>query len=145
MAAAQRTPIQEFHAYLFSQVEIVGKTGNNKRIHCKKCTHNFSGNAGRIHEHLIGQPGSVKGCSFSETDDKKEVLDTIEELVNALPKSNKRRALPIVVAAEASRTFCGGPIQMPIEQSMKAAGKEGVDRALADWVYEQGIPFNVFR
>ena len=87
----------------------------------------------------------MKGCSFSETDDKKEVLGTIEELVNALPKNNKRKALPIVVAAEAGRTVCGGLVQMPIEQSMQGAGKQGVDRALADWVYEQGIPFNVFR
>lgn len=145
MAAAQRTPTQDLHAYLFSHVEIVGQTGNNKRIHCKKCTHNFSGNAGRIHEHLISKPGSVKGCTFSETHDKREVLDTIEELVNALPKSNKRKALPIVMAPEASRTASAGHLQMPIQQSMQAAGKQGVDQALADWVFEQGIPFNVFR
>ena len=34
---------------------------------------------------------------------------------------------------------------MPIEQSMQAVSKLSVDQALADWVYEQGIPFNVFR
>ena len=83
MAVAQRTPIQEFHDYLFSQVDIVGQTGNNKRIHFKKFTHNFSGNAGRYHEHLISKTGSVRGCTFSETNDMKKVLDTIEELVNA--------------------------------------------------------------
>ncbi len=143
MAVAQRTPTQHFHEFLFSQVDIVGQTGNNKRIHCKRRAHNFSGNAGRIHEHLISKAGSVKGCTFSETDDKQEVLDTIEELVNALPKSKKRKDPPTRVNPLASRI--GMHMQMPIEQSMQAASKLSVDQALADWVYEQGIPFNVFR
>ena len=92
MAAAPRTPLQHLHDYLYSQVDIVGQSGSNKRVHCRKCKHNFSGNAGRIHDHLIGKKGDVKGCTFSATNDKREVLEEIEALVQALPKANKRRA-----------------------------------------------------
>jgi hypothetical protein len=35
--------------------------------------------------------------------------------------------------------------QMPIRESMQAASKVGIDQALADRVYETGIPFNVVR
>ena len=75
----------------------------------------------------------------------KKVLDTIEELVNALPHNKKRKAVPVVVNPMFASTSPRGLTQMPIEQSMQAASKLSVDQALADWVYEQGIPFNVFR
>ena len=143
MAATQRTPLQHFHDYLFSQVDIVGSKGSNKRIHCKKCTHNFSGNAGRIHEHLISKAGSVKGCTFAKTNDKREVLDTIDALVNALPKNNKRNAAVLALTEEPAST--SGLRQMPILQSMQASSKASVDQAVADWIFETGIPFNVFR
>lgn len=142
MAAAARTPLQRFHEYLYSQVEIVGNSGANKRIHCKKCNHNFSGNVGRIHEHLKGKPGAVKGCTFSKTHDKREVLDEIDALQHALPKSNKRRFVEVSDTENASSS---GLQQTPLQKSLLAAGKLGVDQALSDWVYETGIPFNVFR
>jgi hypothetical protein len=84
---------------------------------------------------------------LSETNDKQEVLDTIEELVNALPYNKKRKAVPVVVNPEFARTApCGRmSLHLPIEQSMQAASKLSVDQTLADWVYEEGIPFNVFR
>lgn len=134
MAAAQRTPLQQFHDYLFSQVEIVTTKGNNKRIHCKKCKHNFSGNAGRIHDHLISKLG---GCSFSETPcDKRDVLDTVDALVNALPKGSKRNAVVLATTAVGSSD---GLVQGPIEQALQAASKSSVDQAVADWVYETSI------
>ena len=144
MAAAQSTPVQLFHDYLFGQVEIVGRNGNNKRIHCKKCTHNFSGNLGRIHEHLISKADSVKGCTFSETNNKREVLDTIDELVRALPRASKRSAA-VLASSELAIASSSGLQQMPIEQSLQAASKLSIDQALADWVDEAGMPFNVFR
>ena len=73
MAEEPRSPLQQSNDYLYSQVDIVGHTGSNKRTHCKKCNHNFSGNPERIHEHLKCKPGNVKGCTFSETNGKREV------------------------------------------------------------------------
>ena len=143
MAATQRTPLQQFHDYLFTQVELVSSTGNNKRLHCKNCTHNFSGNAGRIHEHLICKAGSVRGCTFAETNNKREVLDSIDALVNALPKTNKRNDAVLALTEEPAST--SGLRQMPIQQRMQAASKTSVDQAVADSVYETGISFNVFR
>ena len=67
MSVATRTPKQRLNDYLYSQVEIVNQVGGNKRIHCKKCTHNFSGSITRIYEHLTGKAGDVKACSFSQT------------------------------------------------------------------------------
>ena len=142
MTESSRTPLQQLNDYLFRQVDVVGQQGNNKRIHCKKCKHNFTGHAGRIHDHLISKAGAVRGCTFSETNDKRVVLDEIDELVNALPKTHKRRAVDV---ADTENASCSGLHQMSIEESMQAAGKVGVDHALADWVYETGIPFSVFR
>ena len=86
----------------------------------------------------------MRGCTFSETNDKREVLNTIDELVSALPKASKRSAAvlasSVLAIASSSRLQ-----QMPIEQSLQAASKLSVDQALADWVYEAGMPFNVFR
>ena len=56
---------------------------------CKKCNHNFTGNPGRIHEHLKSKPGDVKGFTFNETNDKREVWDEIDVYV----QSNTRCAL----------------------------------------------------
>ena len=114
-------------------------------MHCKTCKHNFSSHAGRIHDHLISKAGSVKGCTFSESNDKRDVLDELERLVNALPKGNKRRAIAIQHVANTENASSSGPQQMSILQSMQGAGKQAVDQALADWVYETGIPFNVFK
>lgn len=142
MTESSRTHLQQLNDYLFRQVDVVGQHGNNKRIHCKKCELNFTGDAGRIHDHLISKAGAVRGCTFSETNKKREVLDEIDELVNALPKTHKRRAVDVADTENASSS---GLYQMPIEESMQAAGKVGVDHALADWVYKTGILFNVFR
>ena len=90
MSDASRTPLQQLNDYLFDQVEIVGQLGNNKRMRCKKCNHNFSGYAGRVHDHLISKAGAVRGCTFSESNDKQEILDELDILVDALPKTNKR-------------------------------------------------------
>ena len=64
-------------------------------MRCKKCNRNFSGYAGRIHDHLISKAGAVRGCTFSDSSDKREVLDELERLVDALPKTNKRRAIDV--------------------------------------------------
>ena len=58
------TPLQQLNDYLFRQVDVVGQQGNNKRIHCKKCKHNFNGHAGRIHDHLISKALAVRGSIF---------------------------------------------------------------------------------
>ena len=142
MTEASRTPLQQLNDYLFDQVDIVGQQGNNKRMCCKKCNHNFSGYAGRIHDHLISKVGAVRGCTFSDSSDKREVLDELDRLVNALPNTNKRKAVDVANTENASSS---GLQQMSIQQSMQGAGKQGVDQALADWVYETGIPFNVFK
>ena len=84
----------------------------------------------------------MKGCTFSETNEKREVLDEINELVNALPKTHKRKAIDVADTENASGS---GLYQMSIMESMHAAGNVGVDHALADWVYETGITFSVFR
>jgi hypothetical protein len=142
MAEETRTPLQQLNDYLYSQVAIVRQTSSNKRLRCRKCNHNFSGNPGRIHEHLKCKPGDVKGCTFSVTNDKREVWDEIDALVHALPSSKKRK---VDYVSDTENAGSSGLRQMPIQESMQAAGKAGVDQALADWVYETGIPFNVFR
>ena len=63
---------------------------------------------------------------------------TILKDVNALPKSNKRRAVDIADTENASSP---GLQQMSIQESLQEAGKQGVNQALADWVYETGILF----
>jgi hypothetical protein len=91
---------------------------------------------------LTSKTGDVKACTFSQTNDKQAVLGEMHALEYALPNGKKRKA------AEASyreHESSSGLKQMPIQRSMQAAGSLGVDQALADWVYEQGIPFNVFR
>ena len=115
MTEASRTAKQQLNDYLFDQVDVVGQQGNNKRMHCKKCRHNFSGHAGRIHDHLISKAGAVGGCTFSESNDKREVLDDIERLVNALPESNKRRAVDVADTENASSSVLQ---QMSIQESM---------------------------
>ena len=142
MTDASRTPLQQLNDYLFDQVDVVGQQENNRRMRCKKCNHNFSGYAGRIHDHLISKAGAVRGCTFFESNDKQEILDELDLLVDALPKTNKRRAVDVPNTENASSS---GLQQMSIQQSMQGAGKQGVDQALADWVYETGIPFNVFK
>jgi hypothetical protein len=127
---------------LFDQIDVVGQQGNNKPMHCKKWNHNFSGYAGRIHDHLISKARAVRGCTFSESSDKQEVLDELDRLVDALPKTNKRRAVDVASTENASSLVLQ---QMSIQQSMQGGGKEGVDQALADWVYETSIPFNVVK
>ena len=134
--------LQQLNDYLFDQVDVIGQQGNNKRMHCKKCSHNFSGYAGRIHDHLISKAGAVRGCTFFESNDKREVLDELDRLVDALPKTNKRRAVDVANTEYASSSMFQ---QMSIQQSMQGAGKQGIDQALADWVYETGIPFHVFK
>jgi hypothetical protein len=142
MDVSTRTPLQLLNDYLYAQVECVRQSGTNKRYHCKKCTHNFSGSVSRIHEHLKNKSGDVKGCTFSETNDKKEVWGELDALVFDLPTTKKRKFVDVSDTEIASSS---GLKQVPIERSMKAAGKLGVDQALADWVYETGITFNVFR
>ena len=66
----------------------------------------------------------------------------IDALVHALPSSNKRKGDDVSDTENASSS---GLRQMPIQERLQAAGNVGVDQALADWVYETGIPFNVFR
>ena len=73
MAGEIRTPLQQLNDCLYRHVDIVSRTEIIKRMHCKKCNHNFTGNPGRIHEHLKSKPGDAKGCTFSEADDKQEV------------------------------------------------------------------------
>jgi hypothetical protein len=136
MTEASRTALQQLNDCLFDLVDVVGQQGNNKRMRCKKCTHNFSGYAGRIHDYLISKAGAVRGCTFSESNDKREELDELDRLVDALPKANKRRAVDVASTENASSS---GLQQMSIQQSMQGAGKQGVDQALADWVYETGI------
>ena len=84
----------------------------------------------------------MRGCTFSESNDKREVLDELDRLVDALPKTNKRRAVDVANTENASSSVLQ---QMSIQQSMQGAGKQCVDQALADWVYETGIPFHVFK
>ena len=93
MTDASRTPSQ--HDYLLDRVDVIGQQGNYKRMRCKKCNHNFSGYTGRFHDHLIGKTSAVRGCAFSESNDKQAILDELEILVYALPKTNKRRAVDI--------------------------------------------------
>ena len=142
MAVATRTPKQQYHDYLYSQVEIVNHLSANKRMHCKKCGHNFSGSITRIYDHLTSKAGDVKSCTFSQTNDRRAVLDEIDALEYALPKGKKRKATAI---SDRERASSSQLVQMPIQQSMQAAGSLGVDQALADWTYETGLPFNVFR
>jgi hypothetical protein len=91
---------------------------------------------------LKGKPGDVRACTFSETDDQREVWDGIDALFVALPKTKKRKPDHV---SETEDTSCSGLKQMPIQQSLQAASKSSVDHALADWVYESGIPFHIFR
>jgi hypothetical protein len=102
MAEEIRTPLQQLNDYLYRQVEIVNHTGSNKRMHCKKCNHNFSGGPGRIHEHLKCKRGDVKGCTFSETNDEREVWDENDALVHALPSSKKRKIVSDTENADSS-------------------------------------------
>ena len=37
----------------------------------------------------------MKGCTFSETNDKREVCDEIDALVHALPKSKKQKLVDV--------------------------------------------------
>jgi len=90
MDVAVRTPKQQYHDYLYNQVEIVSQSGANKRMHCKKCAHNFSGSITRIYDHLTSKAGDVKGCTFSQTNDKREVLDEIHALEYALPRKSRK-------------------------------------------------------
>ena len=85
----------------------------------------------------------MRGCTFAETNNNRVVLDSVDALVNALPKTNKRNAAVSALTEEPAST--SGLRQMPIQQSMQGASKISVDQAVADWVYETGIPFNVFR
>lgn len=85
----------------------------------------------------------MRGCTFTETNDKREVLDTIDALVDAWPKTNKRKAAILALTEEPAST--SGLRRMPILQSMQAASKTSVDQVVADWIFETGIPFNVFR
>ena len=73
---------------------------------------------------------------------EKSVWDEIDALVHALPSSKKRK---FDYVSDTENAGSSGLRQMPIQESMQAAGKAGVDQALADWVYETDIPFNVFR
>ena len=84
----------------------------------------------------------MRGCTFSESNGKQEVLDELDRLVDALPKTNKRRAVDVANTENASSSVLQ---QMSIQQSMQGAGKQGVDQALADWVYGTGIAFHVFK
>ncbi len=95
MAVATRTPKQQYHDYLHSQVKIVNHLSANKRMHCKKCGHNFSGSITRIYDHLTSKAGDVKACTFSQTNDRRAVLDEIDALEYALPKGKKRKATAI--------------------------------------------------
>ena len=61
----------------------------------------------------------MRECTFSETNNKREVFDEIDELVNALPKTYKRRAVDVANTQNAS---CSGLYQMSIEESMQASG-----------------------
>ena len=54
---------------------------------------------------LIRNAGAVRECTFSETNNKREVFDEIDELVNALPKTYKRRAVDVANTHNAS---CSG-------------------------------------
>ena len=139
-------PLQHLNDYLYSQVIIVSVVGGNKRFNCRHCTHNFSGQVGRVKQHLCGSIGDVKGCSFSETNRKREVLDEIDALEQALPKSKKQKLSESTVSVVATATASGSNLkQVPIQTALSGASKLGVDQALADWVFESGIPFNVFR
>jgi hypothetical protein len=141
MAVSVRTPKQEWSDYLYRQVEVVNTQGANKRMRCIKRSHNYSGSITRISEHLKGTSGDVKACTFSQTRDEREVLDELHSLEYALPKGKKRKAVEPAKQAESNSRLK----QVPIENAMLAAGSLGVDQACADWVYETGIPFNVFR
>jgi hypothetical protein len=99
MAVATRTPKQHYHDYLYSQVEIVNQSGANKRMHCKKCAHNYSGSITWIYEHLTGKAGDVKACTFSQTNDKRAVLDEIHALEYTLPKGKKRKAAELATGS----------------------------------------------
>ena len=126
---------------MYGQVESVGQCGPNKRIHCRKCTHHFNGNVGRIREHLQGKSGAVKGCTFSETGDRRRVVDEIKSLLHTPPKSNKRKLEVTDIEGASSAGFQ----QTPIQKGLKAAGRGGIDQAMSDWAYEAGISFNVLR
>lgn len=139
MAVAVRTPKQRWQDYLYRQVEIVNQSGANKRMRCRKCSHNFSGSITRIFEHLTGKAGDVKACTYCQTMDKRAVLDELHTLEYNLPKSKKRKASEL---NEREHANSSGLKQMPIEQAMQALGSLGVDQACADWVYETGMPFN---
>ena len=64
-----------------------------------------------IHDHLKGKSGDVQGCTFSVTNDKKEVCDEIDALIYAVPKSKKRKAADV---SETETASCSGAKQMPI-------------------------------
>jgi hypothetical protein len=127
MSDASRTPLQQLIDYLFDQVEIVGQQGNNKRMRCKNCNHNFSGYAGRVHDHLISKAGAVRGCTFSESNNKQEILDELDILVNALPKTNKRRAIDVANTDYASSSGIREDVQLlPVEGEICAGqGRTG--------------------
>ena len=71
MAEETRTPFQQLNDYLYRQVDIISQTGSNKRMHCKKCSHNFTGNAGRVQAEIpLGhEPSPTKGLSAGATGD----------------------------------------------------------------------------
>jgi hypothetical protein len=141
MEGPVRTPVQQLNDYLYSQFIILRVVGGNKRFNCKNCLHNFSGQIGRVKQHLCGSIGDVKGCSFSETNRKREVLNEIETLEQALPKSQKQKLNENTVSVAAFATASGSNLkQVPIQTSLSAASKLAVDQALADWMFESGIP-----
>ena len=125
MAVAVRTPKQQWQDYLYRQVKSVNQWGDNKRMRWRKCSHNFCGSITRIFEHLTGRAGDVKACTYSQTNDKREVLDEPYILEYDLPKSKKRKAAELNEREHASSS---GLKQMAIEQAMEAAGSLGVDK-----------------
>jgi len=72
----------------------------------------------------------VEGCTFFEINDKREFWDEIHGLVYALPKSKKCKPVDVSNTEDASSRLQ----QMPLQQSLQAAGSMGVHQAPSDWV-----------
>ena len=64
---------------------------------------------------MKSKPGDVKGCTFSETNDKREVWDDIDALVHALPSSKKGKVDDV---SDTENAGSSGLRQMPVEESL---------------------------
>ena len=140
---AQPTILQNYTDYLRAQCSVVSRSGANVRWKCSFCTHAFSGATVRIRQHLLCEPGDVKGCP----ERPQEVKDEIHLLASQLPKKKRKinqENLHDAIDVAVEQSLQQGR-HVGIREAMAAAGKVGVDQALMDLFSEAGISFNVLR